>query len=113
MRVLDLVVRVALIAVVSLPAEAAQPPAAPPQAATTLFQNVRIFDGKGAGALRPVARARARQPHRENLRDAHHGRARRRHPRRRRGRPHADARPDRRALARHDGAADARGRESS
>ena len=68
----------------------------PANAGTTLFQNVRIFDGKGS-ALCAVQCACQRQRHRTHL-----DRADRRRTRCRggcRGRAHLDARPDRCALA--------------
>ena len=47
MKARSLSVQLALVAVFTLPA-AAQQAAAPPAAAVTLIQNVRIFDGKSA-----------------------------------------------------------------
>ncbi len=52
MKASGLFVRVALAAVFTLPA-AAQQVAAPPAAPVTLFQNVRVFDGKGAQLSAP------------------------------------------------------------
>ena len=77
--------------------------------AVTLFQNVRIFDGKSGDALRADERARPREQDRANLHDADPDRSQRRHRAHRRRRAHADARADRHALAHDAGAADARG----
>jgi imidazolonepropionase-like amidohydrolase len=52
MRAVSLFVGVVLVAVCALPA-AAQQVAAPPAAAVTLFQNVRVFDGKGTPLSAP------------------------------------------------------------
>ena len=62
----SLSVHLALAAVFALPA-AAQQAAAPPPAAVTLFQNVRIFDGKSAQLSGAVERAGARQPDRADF----------------------------------------------
>ena len=74
----------------------------------TVFQNVRIFDGKSERALRAFARAGARQQDRENLRTADPDRPAGRYGDHCRRWPDIDARFDRHALAHDAGAADAR-----
>ena len=48
-----------------------------PESAGTVFENVRIFDGKAASLLGAVARARAGQDHRDDLVAADHAGRRR------------------------------------
>ena len=79
-----------------------------PQAsgAVTLFENVRIFDGKSATLSAP-SNVLVRGNKIETISTpAHRGRSQSGHPHHRGRRPHADARPDRQSLARDAGARD-------
>ena len=74
--------------------------------AITLFNNVRVFDGKGTSLSEPtnvLVRGNLIERH---FSHADSGRSKRDHDDRRRRRPHADARPDRQSLARDAGAHD-------